>query len=106
MKIRKKDLKRDILLHMDRGRDLSVDDLDKIVSYQFRFARKIISSGSYDSVLLPYLGKFTVKTWRLQKLKDKYNGTTRFAGLEGERPARVRENKSIRGDNKARQEQE
>ena len=45
--------------------------VEEIISYQFKFASKIINKGKFDSVRLPYFGRFHVNKNRLKHIKEK-----------------------------------
>ena len=49
--------------------------IDKMVTHQFKFVSKIIKEGNFDSIRLPYFGKFHVNKNRLKYIKEK-SGTT------------------------------
>ena len=53
--------------------NLPLKKVEEIINYQFKFVEKIMRSGNFDSVRLPYFGKFSVKQNRLKyinKLKN------------------------------------
>ena len=45
--------------------------VEEIVSHQFKFVSKIINKGKFDSVRLPYFGRFHVNKNRLKYIKEK-----------------------------------
>jgi nucleoid DNA-binding protein len=44
----------------------------KIVKTQFEFVKHTMEKGEFETVRLPYFGKFTVKPYRLQKVNENY----------------------------------
>jgi len=48
------------------GGDLK--EIEDIVDSQFAFTAKVIATGMFDSVRLPYFGRFSVNPYRLRKL--------------------------------------
>jgi len=42
--------------------------IDKIVSYQFKYTSKIIKEGNFESIRIPYFGKFSVNLNRVKYL--------------------------------------
>ena len=55
--------------------NLPLQIIDKMVTHQFKFVSKIIKEGNFDSIRLPYFGKFHVNKNRLKYIKEK-SGTT------------------------------
>jgi nucleoid DNA-binding protein len=45
--------------------------VEEIISHQFKFVSKIINKGKFDSVRLPYFGRFHVNKNRLKHIKEK-----------------------------------
>ena len=47
-----------------------------MIEYQFKFVEKIMKKGGFESIRLPYFGKFTVNPKRIEhitKLKNESN---------------------------------
>jgi len=59
--------------------DLSEEEIEMIVDHQFKFIAKVIKEGDFNTVRIPYLGKFIVNEKRvehinrLKKIKDNKN---------------------------------
>ena len=56
--------------------NLPLKKVEQIVNHQFKFVEKIIKKGKFESVRLPYFGKFSVNPNRvkhLTALKNKKN---------------------------------
>lgn len=46
----------------------SAQEVRDVVDSQFGFLRKVVEHGAFDSVRLPYFGRFYVNPYRLHKL--------------------------------------
>ena len=58
--------------------ELPLHKIEEIVNHQFKFAEKIMKKEDFDSIRLPYFGKFSVNPNRVKhinKLKDAKNET-------------------------------
>ncbi len=55
--------------------NLPLKVVEDIVYSQFKFVSKIIKEGKFDSIRLPYFGKFHVNKNRLKYIKDKSGST-------------------------------
>tara|TARA_R110000823_G_scaffold203591_3_gene334649 strand:+ start:239 stop:469 length:231 start_codon:yes stop_codon:yes gene_type:complete len=59
--------------------DLSEEEIEMIVDHQFKFIAKVIKEGDFNTVRIPYLGKFIVNEKRvehinrLKRIKDNKN---------------------------------
>jgi len=51
--------------------NLPLKEIESIVYSQFKFVAKIMSKGKFESIRLPYFGKFHVKSKRLKYIKEK-----------------------------------
>tara|TARA_R100001082_G_scaffold73682_2_gene42406 strand:+ start:297 stop:521 length:225 start_codon:yes stop_codon:yes gene_type:complete len=51
--------------------NLPLQTVEEIVFHQFKFVSKIMSEGKFDSIRLPYFGKFHVNKNRLKYIKEK-----------------------------------
>lgn len=56
--------------------NLPLKTVTDIVESQFKYAAKIMADGSFDTIRLPYFGKFSVKPGRLKNVNKKKNGST------------------------------
>lgn len=57
--------------------NLSLELVEDIVNHQFKFISKTMKKGDFESVRLPYFGKFSVKPNRIKyitKLKNESKG--------------------------------
>lgn len=51
--------------------NLPIQKVEEIVYHQFKFTSQIIREGNFESVRLPYLGKFHVNPGRLKHLNER-----------------------------------
>ena len=65
--------KKEIVQTLATKYNLPLEKVEKIVNSQFKYVAKIMSKGNFDSVRLPYFGKFHSKKER----RDIINGITR-----------------------------
>lgn len=61
-----------IINELAKEHGISPKRVRKAVMHQFRFVRKIMTKGDFESVRLRYFGKFHVNPKRLEKLKEKH----------------------------------
>lgn len=50
--------------------NLPLSKVEEIINYQFKFAARIIKKGDFESVRLPYFGKFSAKKGRIKHVQD------------------------------------
>ena len=65
--------KREIIYKLSNHYDLPAKVIMDIVNSQFKFTNMIISSGQFETIRLPYLGKFTVNPDRVKHITRKAN---------------------------------
>lgn len=56
--------------------NLPLKTVTDIVESQFKYVAKVMSDGSFDTIRLPYFGKFSVKPGRLKNVNKKKDGST------------------------------
>ena len=66
----KKD-KKLIIYHLANKYNLPLSKIEKIVNYQFKYVEKIMKEGKFESIRLPYFGKFSVIAKRLKLINKK-----------------------------------
>jgi|TARA_R110002167_G_scaffold164121_5_gene361008 nucleoid DNA-binding protein len=49
--------------------NLPLQTVERIINFQFKYLATIMKEGKFDSVRLPYFGKFSVKKGRLAHIK-------------------------------------
>ena len=50
--------------------NLSLSKVEDIIKHQFKFIEKIMKKGAFESVRLPYFGKFSVNPKRVKYITD------------------------------------
>ena len=50
--------------------NLSLSKVEEIIKHQFKFVEKIMKKGDFESVRLPYFGKFSVNPKRVKYITD------------------------------------
>jgi len=68
--------KREIIHYLANKYNLPLSKVEEIVNYQFKFVSDVMTKGDFDSIRLPYFGKFTVNPKRvahINRLKDEKN---------------------------------
>jgi nucleoid DNA-binding protein len=56
--------------------NLPIKKIQEITNYQFKYVSNILKEGNFDSIRLPYFGKFSANKYRIkyiQELKKKKN---------------------------------
>lgn len=59
-----------ILQRLATKYDLPIQKIEEAVYYQFKYVSQVIKKGNFESVRLPYLGKFHVLPGRLKHLNN------------------------------------
>tara|TARA_R110002020_G_scaffold345259_2_gene559277 strand:+ start:258 stop:479 length:222 start_codon:yes stop_codon:yes gene_type:complete len=68
--------KEELIYHLANKYDLPLKKVKQMIEYQFKFVEKIMKKGGFESIRLPYFGKFTVNPKRIEhitKLKNESN---------------------------------
>ena len=65
--------KKEVIQILATKYNLPLEKVEKIVNSQFKYVAKIMSEGNFDSIRLPYFGRFYSKKER----RDNINGVTR-----------------------------
>ena len=65
-----------ILEHLAYKYDLPLEEIEDIINHQFKFVNKIMSKGNFDTIRLPYFGKFTVNKNRVKHINRLKNEKT------------------------------
>ena len=69
--------KKEIIQILATKYNLPLEKVESIVTSQFKYVAKIMGNSDFDSVRLPYFGKFSSKQSRRDILTKKKNGPTR-----------------------------
>jgi len=65
--------KKDLIYSLANTYELPIDVVERIVTYQFKFVREIMTKGEFETIRLPYLGKFSVNKNRVKYITDLKN---------------------------------
>ena len=63
--------KEEIIYMLATKYNLPIKKVTEIVNYQFKYVTKIMAKGKFESIRLPYFGKFSVKPGRLAYIQNK-----------------------------------
>ena len=66
--------KKEIIYRLANKYHLSLKKTEEIINYQFKYITKIMKEGKFETIRLPYFGKFSVNPNRVKhinKLKDR-----------------------------------
>tara|TARA_R110002012_G_scaffold1863_11_gene9029 strand:- start:9957 stop:10199 length:243 start_codon:yes stop_codon:yes gene_type:complete len=65
--------KKDIIYSLANKYDLTVKQVERMVTYQFKFVSDIMSLGKFETIRLPYFGKFSVNKNRVKYINKLVN---------------------------------
>lgn len=65
--------KSEIIYKLSNKYNLPAKTIKEIIASQFKFTSMIMSSGGFDTIRLPYLGKFTVNPNRVKHINKRAN---------------------------------
>ena len=57
-----------IIYYLANKYNISLSKVERIVGHQFKYLEKIMKEGNFETVRLPYFGKFSVNPKRLKYL--------------------------------------
>jgi nucleoid DNA-binding protein len=60
-----------IIYYLANKYNLPLRKIEKIVNHQFKYVEKIIKEGKFETIRLPYFGKFSVNPKRLKYMNKK-----------------------------------
>lgn len=69
--------KKDLILFLADKYNLTIKEVEKIVMHQFKFVANIMSKGNFETVRLPYFGKFSVNKKRVKFINKLKNETSK-----------------------------
>ena len=64
-----------ILQKLSMKHDLPINKIEEIVFHQFKYAAEIIRQGKFESIRIPYFGKFTAHPTRIKYLLEHHERT-------------------------------
>tara|TARA_R110002020_G_scaffold23468_3_gene78025 strand:+ start:1768 stop:1989 length:222 start_codon:yes stop_codon:yes gene_type:complete len=65
--------KDELIYHLANKYNLPLKKVKEMIEYQFKFVEKTMKKGKFNSIRIPYFGKFSVNPKRVEyinKLKD------------------------------------
>mgnify|MGYP003122286834 FL=1 len=62
-----------IIYYLANKYNISLSKVERIVGHQFKYLEKIMKEGNFETVRLPYFGKFSVNPKRLKYLNKNKN---------------------------------
>lgn len=68
--------KKTIIQKIATKHNISLQKVEEVVNYQFKYVSKIMKEGNFESIRLPYFGKFHVKEGRIKNIEKYKNGST------------------------------
>ena len=66
-----------IIQKLSTKHNLPIQKIEEVVYYQFKFVSNVIKKGLFESVRLPYLGKFHVNPNRIKYLNERPTDSNR-----------------------------
>ena len=69
--------KKEIIYFLANKYDIPLSQVEKIIDSQFKFTSIIMTKGNFNTVKLPYFGKFTVNKNRVKHINKLKNESTR-----------------------------
>jgi len=66
--------KKDLICFLAHKYDLTVQEVERVVTYQFKFVSEIMIKGDFETVRLPYFGKFSVNKKRVKYVNELKDG--------------------------------
>ena len=57
-----------IVYYLANKYDLPLKKVEEIINYQFKYIEKIMKEGKFETIRLPYFGKFSVNPNRVKHL--------------------------------------
>tara|TARA_R100000278_G_scaffold123019_2_gene110930 strand:+ start:661 stop:882 length:222 start_codon:yes stop_codon:yes gene_type:complete len=57
--------------------NLPISKIEEIVTYQFKFVKKVMQKGEFEAIRLPYFGKFSAKKERIKHITKLTDETKR-----------------------------
>ncbi len=60
-----------IIYYLANKYNLPLSKIEKIINHQFKYIEKVMKEGKFETVRLPYFGKFSVKQKRVDHINKK-----------------------------------
>ena len=65
--------KEEIIYYLANRYELPIKTIERIVTYQFKFVSDIMIKGKFETIRLPYFGKFSVNKNRIKYITNLKN---------------------------------
>ena len=65
--------KRLIIYKLANKYNLPLQKIEEIINFQFKYVTEVMKEGNFDSVRLPYFGKFSANKHRIKYITDLKN---------------------------------
>ena len=65
--------KEELIYSLANKYNLPISKIEEIVNHQFKFIKQIMQKGDFESIRLPYFGKFSAKKERIRHINKKTN---------------------------------
>ena len=65
--------KKIIIYYLANKYNLPLSRIEQIINYQFKYIEKIMKEGNFETIRLPYFGKFSVNPKRVEHINKKKN---------------------------------
>lgn len=66
--------KKIIIYFLANKYDLPLSKIEQIINHQFKYIEKIMKEGKFETIRLPYFGKFSVNPKRVEYINKKKDG--------------------------------
>ena len=65
--------KQEIIYYLGNKHNKSLKEIEQIVTYQFKFVSQVMALGNFDTIRIPYFGKFSVNKNRVKYITELAN---------------------------------
>ena len=65
--------KEELIYSLANKYNLPISKIEEIVTHQFKFIKQVMQKGDFESIRLPYFGKFSAKKERIRHINKKTN---------------------------------
>tara|TARA_R100000152_G_C6768047_1_gene193397 strand:+ start:1643 stop:1885 length:243 start_codon:yes stop_codon:yes gene_type:complete len=69
--------KKEIIYFLANKYNIPLSQVERIIDSQFKFTSIVMTKGGFNTVKLPYFGKFTVNKKRVEHINKLKDGVTR-----------------------------
>tara|TARA_R110001592_G_scaffold83701_3_gene247928 strand:- start:4104 stop:4334 length:231 start_codon:yes stop_codon:yes gene_type:complete len=68
--------KSEIIYYLANKYNMPLKNIEEIINYQFKYISNVMETGKFESIRLPYFGKFSVNPNRVKHLTSLKNKKT------------------------------